>query len=126
MRPGFSDEKVLKSKAKENLNSGMANLRRWWSKKYELPPNHPLFENQPRAEVELEMFEDFLIRKEEIEDELYGDDRKEESHSDSLVRQLNAIRKFLGEEETSYDPLADKWERELLEGKTPDLNEPVM
>lgn len=70
------------------------------------------------AEHTQEMFEDLLFRREEIEKSLEdrtGGDRQ------TLMRQLAIINGVLGEEETE-DDLFDQWERDIEEGRTPDLD----
>lgn len=119
-RQYFSDTKRILKKANSNYKAGLAGLKKWWSRKYKLPPNHPLFINQSLADLTLEMYEDSLVRKDEIMEELK--EAKGEASS-ALLKQLNAVSKLLGEDEYTSDPLIDKWERELEEGLTPDLNE---
>jgi len=66
------------------------------------------------------MFEDMLLRKQEILDQLKDLDTKQ---SNELYEQLNAINAVLGEEVLVQDDLVDRWERELEQGIIPDLNE---
>ena len=111
-------EKSLKARARNNVEKGNARLKRWWSEKYKLPANHDLFVNQSEAQLMLEYYEDLYARKQDIEKDL------ESNESDrSLLSQLNAIGKALGEEDMEKDDLWDKWERELEAGLIPDLNE---
>lgn len=112
------DTDRLKRRAKENLENGVAALKRWWSKKYELPPNHPLFLEQSMANLQQERFEDLYTRRQEIEMEM---ERGEGDHEEHL-KHLSLIAKALGEAAYVHDPLVDQWERELLEGKIPDLD----
>jgi hypothetical protein len=119
MRLCFSAEDNLLAKAKENVKIGFGQLKRWWTKKYKLPANHELFVNQSEAELALEMFEDMLLRKQEILDELETADTK---HSNELYQQLNALNVALGEAEVVQDDLVERWEKELEQGITPDLN----
>ena len=102
------------------MAGGLGSLRRWWANKYSLPPNHELFESQSIADLNLEMFEDLIGRKRELEAELEAGETK---NTGALLRALNEINRALGEAETGGDPLVDKWERELAEGKIPDLTE---
>jgi len=120
MRPYFSDGDRLLAQAKQNTKSGASHLRRWWSGKYNLPPNHALFMEQSQAELTLEMYEDFIAKKEELEYRLEEATAKE---AQFLMRQLTAINKILGDDNFTGDPLIDKWEREIAEGKIPDLDE---
>lgn len=83
----------------------MTILRRWWTKKYQLPWTHELAQNSTEFELAVEFFED-----------LFEKDPK---------AMLEAARGADGEihfEETD-DELIDKWERELAQGITPDLTE---
>jgi len=98
----------------------VAHLKHWWAKKYRLPPNHDLFENQSIAELNLEFYEDLFVRRKEIMEEMEDQDVKGDS-LDRLFKQLNAINRILGFEEQSGDPLIDEWERDLAEGRIPDL-----
>lgn len=80
-------------------------LRRWWTKKYQLPWTHELFQESQSHELLIEFYED-----------LFENDPR---------AMLEAARDEEGEvvfEETG-DPLIDKWEKELAQGITPDLTE---
>lgn len=74
------------------------------------------------AELQLEMFEGMAYEREELLERLDGDDN-EGKMRDAMFDKLNALNKLLGYEEMFQDPLIDKWERELEEGKIPDLDE---
>lgn len=95
-------------------------MKKWWTNKYKLPANHDLFVGQSESELALEMFEDMLLRKQEILDDLETSDSK---NANELYRQLNALNAALGEGEVVQDDLVDRWEKELEQGITPDLNE---
>lgn len=120
MRACFSDEKLLMAKAKESVASGYSQVKNWWVKKYNLPANHELFETQSLAEITLEMFEDMLLKKKEIEKQLETASSKQVGF---LYEQLNVLNAALGEAVIVEDELVDRWERELEQGITPDLNE---
>ena len=75
--------------------------------------------SQSESELMLEMYEDMLLRKQEILDELETADTKT---ANELYRQLNALNVGLGEEEVIQDDLVERWEKELEQGKIPDLN----
>lgn len=107
-------------KAKQSVETGYGQVKRWWVKKYKLPPNHELFESQSIAELTMEMYEDMLLRKQEIMEDLETATTKQ---AGELYRQLNSINSILGEGETVQDELIDRWERELESGILPDLNE---
>lgn len=99
-------------------------MMRWWSQKYNLPPNHELCVSQSTTALVTEMYEDLYAKKAELEAELKTAAAPRE-HT-AIARQLEQVEKALGEK--SYvsahgDDLIDKWERELAEGKTPDLTE---
>jgi hypothetical protein len=86
-----------------------------------LPPNHPLCISQSEAEIAIEFYEDLWVRKRSLDHQL-----EDASGSDyyQLKRQLRGVHSALGlPVEIDYDPLIDKWERELEAGITPDLNE---
>jgi len=99
----------------------MARVKRWWSRKYNLPPNHGLLENQTMGELLLEMYEDAMVEREDVQQSLSrGDGSVQEMQS--RLRELNVL--LDGEESDEFkDDLIDKWERELLEGNIPDLDE---
>ena len=125
MRLYFLDVSRLRKEATSNVESGMAGLRRWWSRKYKLPPNHELFTSQNMGDLNLEMFEDWILRRKELEKLL-----AENSYSYSaeqvkeMEREINELGKALGEDYIEYkDELIDKWERELEDGLIPDLSE---
>ena len=106
------------------METGTATLRRWWSNKYKLPPNHELFTGQSHAELNQEMTEDLLLRKKEIEDELdKGEDpSKQKSRNEILLEQLNDIKKVLGEDQQVVDELVAYWDEQLERGEIPDLD----
>ncbi len=71
-------------------------------------------------DLQYEMVLDLYYEKEQLMDRLEhgaGDQTGE------LMARLNILEKALQEEEYSSDPLIDKWERDIAEGRTPDLNE---
>lgn len=124
MRLFFSDMVRIKKTARENVESGIAGLKRWWSKKYKLPPNHELFLNQNIGELNLEMYEDWMVRKDELEDLMLNrPELFDPSQMRGMQRELDSLNAALGENDFVEDDLIDKWERELAEGKTPDLTE---
>jgi len=99
-------------------------LKKWWSDKYNLPANHGLFLTQSVAELTIEMYEDMYYRRDQLSSQINesGDSREFRE----LSRQLGFLDKALDNEtthDTGEDDLIDKWERELREGKTPDLTE---
>ena len=121
MSPSFSDGKRLKARAKKSLDDGLAQIKRWWSERYKLPPNHELFMNQSLAEHTQEMYEDLMFKRDDIRRNLESGGHSSEE-SQALLEQLNVINKALGDDEEVQDTLFDEWERELEEGRIPDLN----
>lgn len=119
MRPTFSDLTVVRVKAKRAVDSGKNAVARWWSKKYNLPSNHKLFLERTLGDLHQEMVEDLLVEKTVLEKRI-EDGEDSGSH---LFRQLNEVNRALGERESFGDALWDKWEREIAEGKIPDLDE---
>lgn len=95
-------------------------MKRWWTKKYNLPSNHKLFVSQTIAELNLEFYEDLLVRRKEIMEDLDDPEIKSEA-KDIMFKQLNSINNALGFEAMSSDPLIDEWERDLEMGRIPDL-----
>lgn len=96
-------------------------MRRWWSQKYQRPPNDPLFTGQTIAELQLEMFEDMLLQRESLEDHL---DHLADAESRREAREkIQALNEILGDTKAVEDPLIEKWEEELARGQVPDLTE---
>jgi len=108
----------LRRQAKENIKTNDYMIRKWWVDKYKRPTNDPLFMNRSWVEWQVEMFEDMFAQRDSIADKLKDGDLD----SKQAVEALQALNKILGED-TMIDPLTDKWERELAEGKTPNLDE---
>lgn len=121
MRLRFSDLERIKRTARDNAKHGMAGLRRWWSNKYKLPPNHELFLGQSVSELNMEMYEDWILRIEELTEILESGDPLYD-HS-VIQKEIDQLRKALGDEPEVYDDLIDKWEQQLENGEIPDLEE---
>ena len=117
MRHSFGSMERLKAKARENLADGNERIRRWWCRKYDRPSTDPLFLERSYAEWSIEMIEDLLERREEIEQQI--EDGTLSAASGHVV--LRKIGKALGEEVESADRLIDQWERDIEEGRMPDL-----
>lgn len=71
------------------------------------------------ADLTREMYEDMLVRRNELRAALEEGGRE----VPQILDQINAINQALGEKPEHYDPLADKWEREIEQGLIPDLDE---
>ena len=121
MRPRFSDIDKIKALAKKEVETGLGKIKDWWTRKYNLPTNHTLFMNRNVPSLHQEMYEDLFTKKEDLEEALLEND--DGKMTDSLLKQINSINSILGEEEAVADSLVDKWEKELAEGKTPNLEE---
>lgn len=66
------------------------------------------------------MFEDMLVRREDILEDL--EETTDPKERGSLRDQLQKIDKILGNEvELGEDDLIDEWERDLEAGRSPDL-----
>lgn len=100
----------------------MTRLRRWWAKKYNRPPTDPMFTGQTVAELELEMFEDLLLQREEIMEKLdeHGHDQRERGELRERLAEINEV--FEIETDLGEDSLIDEWERQIAEGEVPDLS----
>ena len=103
-----------------NLKTGMARLRRWWAGKYKLPPNSALFMEQTQAELSQEMFEDLMMRRDELRVQL--EDGDSDGEGSRLLEEINSINKILGYDTEVQDDLWDQWERDIEEGRVPDLD----
>lgn len=118
MRLSFNAPERLKKRAEASLDDGTAQVRRWWSKKYSQPPNHPLFEERSMGSLQQEMFEDLMYRRNELREEI-----EEQGDKDGRrLKQLNEINRALGDDHEVQDDLFDYWDRELAAGRVPDLN----
>lgn len=65
------------------------------------------------------MFEDMLVQRSELRDRM-----KDETNAKVrgvILESISAINKAFGEASETEDALVDEWERELAEGKIPDL-----
>jgi len=95
-------------------------LKRWWSGKYSLPPQHELFQSQTIAELRTEWYGDLWSSKADIESQLESADFDSQG---PLQERLKAICAIL--EETSIstdDPLVAYWEEQVARGEHPDLD----
>jgi len=72
MRPRFTDGERVKAEARRNALRGISQIKRWWSQKYNLPPNHPLCEGRSMADLTREMYEDLFVRRQELPDQIIG------------------------------------------------------
>lgn len=70
------------------------------------------------AEHTQDMYEDLMYRRDELQSSL------EEGSGDQKVqlRQLSIINKVLGVDAETEDDLFDQWERDVAEGRIPDLD----
>lgn len=91
-------------------------------RKYGLPTSHPAFQNALPADVLLEFFEDAWEEKHALEE---AREKRGSHFGEYDRRRLSELEKLLGltNGETSEDALADKWDREIAEGKIPNLDE---
>lgn len=80
-------------------------LRGWWTEKYRLPSNHELFQNAVPFNLLIEYYEDYYR---DMPEALLGDAKGPDGE---------IVFTDTG------DPLLDKWEEELAQGLTPDLEE---
>lgn len=79
-----------------------------------------MFVGQTAAELQLEMFEDLLSQREEILEQL--DAVTEAQERGNLRERLHGINKVFGYAlDQGQDDLIDEWERDLAEGRVPDL-----
>ena len=117
MSRSFSDGATMRARAERNLRDGTLFRRRWWTRKYELPPNHPLFLERSVADLQQEMCEDLLWRRKEIMREI----EEEGDKGDVLKQELDRVNEALGGEAVVVDDLWDQWEADLEAGREPDL-----
>ena len=113
----------IKKEAARNVDTGLASLKRWWIRKYKLPPNHPLFLNQSIGELNLEMYEDWMLRRDDLETQMtkHGDKYTMDEYR-GMQRELSELNALIDDRPSEpEDALADEWERDLAEGRVPDL-----
>lgn len=74
------------------------------------------------AEVELEMFEDLLAQRQEILESLEegGQDARERAELNDRLSSINKVFGYAAD--LGEDDLIDEWERDLAEGRVPDLS----
>lgn len=72
------------------------------------------------AELNQEMIEDLLVRKRDLIAAL-GDEDQPIKEQQELSRQLRGVLTALGDPVETGDELVDQWERDLEEGRVPDL-----
>jgi hypothetical protein len=99
-------DKWAREEAAHNLRKPTleTSLRRWWVKKYRLPWTHECAQDSTIEELLVEYYEDFF-----------------EEHPNEARKELTVNGEFIFSD--TGDPLLDKWERELSEGLSPDLEE---
>ena len=123
MRPSFSDSQRLKTQALEEAegDGDFTFLRQWWAERYKRPPNDPSLERLTPAELELAMYRDLISRKKELESQL--ENSAPGVNRTKIVDAIGEIDELMTGVNSAADPLIDKWEREIAEGKIPDLDE---
>ena len=95
-------------------------LRRWWSKKYNLPRNHDLLQRMTFAEL----FEEYLEDKTEELASLKARMDTADSIDQPMRDRVRALEELLGLPiSETRDPMIAKWEEEFARGETPDLSE---
>ena len=125
MRLRFSASSAAIHRAKhDSTKSAQVQLRRWWSKKYTLPPNHPLFEDRSYGSLLTEYYEDVMDRRQEVAD-MMAQGLGNRTKQLELLRDIDAL---LGDTKTTEDvgtivtgdPEVDEWERQIARGELPD------
>lgn len=81
-----------------------------------------MFVGQTVAELELEMFEDLLLQREEIMEKLdeHGHDQGERAEMRERLAEINEV--FGIELDVGEDALIDEWERQIAQGEVPDFS----
>lgn len=113
------DVSRLKTAAKTSFERGTNRIRRWWSKKYNRPPNDPLFEEKSISEHLQEFYEDLMAQRSELQEELKQG--VGQSQVSDIMRAITQIDKILGDETEEEDPLVAEWEAALERGEEPDI-----
>jgi len=120
----FDTERLRKTaKARNFANSRtlQESLAVWWSRKYNRPPNHPLFLQRNFADLISELFDDHYTKRAELIEALKG----QPSNRRELEAEIVNIEHILGiRDENSkdfwYDPVVEEWEAAVREGRTPE------
>lgn len=87
--------------------------------KYKRPPNDPLFQARSWAEWQIERYEDLLQLRADLLEHMESG----QSGGKQALSALSALDAVLGETATVVgDPLIDRWEKDLAEGREPDLD----
>jgi hypothetical protein len=120
MRRPFSDVERIRKEARTTHSTFESRVRRWWTRKYKLPPTSPLFLEQRFANLLQEFFEDLWGEYEVLKEVIDKEGRLEPLDHARLIELENALLDATTE---LHDPLIEKWERELREGRVPDLDE---
>lgn len=97
--------------------TGESNLARWWSQKYNLPPNHELFQNRSQSDLYGEWLLDLLDERETLRQQL-----DEGGNLRSIVDRINVINRALGEATEHFDTLERMWDLQVAAGEDPDLD----
>lgn len=101
-------------------------MEKWFINKYKLPPNHPLFVDQPIAIHLRSFYEDQLDEKDLIELRLKEEHIQitERTKLTSILREINDL--FISESESKSvvgkDLLAEYWEKQMENGEEPNLD----
>lgn len=77
-------------------------MQRWWCKKFNRPRKDPLLLSYTYEELMVEYFEDLIEAD------------PNEAFSPAALEEGRVVR-------TSGDPVADRWQREIAEGKAPEI-----
>ena len=99
-------------------------IQRWWVDKYTLPPNHELYQQRAPADLVREFYTDLFARRDELKEMAKTLPTKERAETQ---KQIDALEEVLGIKlaadgpMVTGDPWIDRMERELFEGRVPDL-----
>ena len=98
-------------------------MEAWWSERYKLPPNHPLFRHQSLSEILEEFLMVKAVEKQQLERDLESGDLSGEQQAavKNQILHLDAVLEGRIEVGTG-DPLADFWEAQIEAGLEPDLD----
>jgi hypothetical protein len=111
---------TLKAAAQRNIATNEGVIRRWWIDKYKRPSNDPLYQARSIPEWQTEFYEDLYARRDGLKAALESGD----TDQGKTLQALNKLESILNQDEKggSGDPLIDEWERDLAEGRIPDLD----
>jgi hypothetical protein len=108
---------MTKARARRKTQTKASALQKWWSDHFNVAPDDPSVVDKSEAELEEAWYEWLFGTLEELKAE------NEENPSRALQEKIDRVQAVIDGEKYEEDPLIAQWERELAEGKIPDLEQ---